>query len=58
MKWNRTKVIARVTWNSFLVNITRTDNCVNLYKEKEDLFEHLCDSCGKVQKMLESVFGK
>jgi hypothetical protein len=44
--------------NSFLEFVTRTENCVHMYGDEEELFENLCDSYGKVQTMLESIFGR
>jgi hypothetical protein len=34
------------------------ENCVNIYKEKEDTFASYCDSYSKIQNLVESVFGR
>lgn len=42
---------------AYLEFVTRCENCVNLYKEKDDLFKNLCDSYSKVQNVWESIVG-
>ncbi|CAB9504465.1 b5 type B [Seminavis robusta] len=42
----------------YLELCTRAENCVNLYKEKQDLFKNLCDSYGKVQNVWEGIVGR
>jgi ferredoxin-NADP reductase len=44
--------------DKYLELVTRLENCVNIYKEKEDTFDSFCDSYGKIQSLVESVFGR